>query len=127
MLPKPVRRWRCGGLSRRVDLLACRPDALENGANPLGVRENIELFDPDPDPLDTRVGKAGGADPLRETLAQIDMSGGGDIPNCRDNLFVIDYAPTALTRKRVYGFEIDGDANALAALALTRAYSDSAR
>ena len=126
MLPRPAKRSRCGGLSPLVDLLFCRAGPLEHGADPVGVRENVELFDPDSDPLDTRVGKAGGADPLRETLAQIDVSGSGDIADRCDNLLVIDDASTALSRVRVRGIEVDRDANALGTLALACAYSDPA-
>jgi hypothetical protein len=110
----------------RVDLLSCWSGPLESSANPFGVRENIELFDPDANPLDTRVGKAGGANPLRETFAQIDVSGCGDIADRCHNLLVIDDAPAALSRVRVCGIEIDRDANALAAFALACAYSDPA-
>ena len=54
-----------------------------DGADPFGVREDIELFHPDPNMRDARVGKANGADPFGETFAQIDMSGVCDFADRR--------------------------------------------
>ena len=68
---------------RRAGALQDRPDAF-------GIGKHVELFDPDPDPLDPRIGKAGRADPLGETLAQIDMAGPGDLADRGDDLLVID-------------------------------------
>ena len=62
-------------------------------------RQNIELFDPDAHPFDPRIGKAGAADPLGKALAQIDMPGAGNLPDCGDHFLVVDDAPAVLSGK----------------------------
>src|SRR5207244_2139024 len=98
-----ARRVACCGreLSRSRRALTLRPRPLDYGTDAFGIRENIELLDPDADPFDAPIGKAGSANPFRETLAQIDMSGAGDIADSGDNFFVIDDAPTVLSGEGV--------------------------
>jgi hypothetical protein len=116
---RELRRLRRAALRRR-------PKPLEDGADPFGIRENVELLDPDANPLDPRIGETGGADPLGETLAQIDVPGRGDIADCRDNFFVIDDAPTVFSGERVCRLKVNRNANALPAVSLARAYPDLA-
>src|SRR6266849_5714825 len=73
-----------------------RAGAFEHRADRLGIGEDVELFDLDPDMPDPRIGKARLADPRRKALAQIDMAGGGDPPDRRDDVLVIDHAPAVL-------------------------------
>src|ERR1700760_3238864 len=118
MSPRPARRSPCGGLSRRVEPHssgwgASRPRSLDDGADPFGIREDIELFDPHPNLCDARVGKANGADPLGETLAKIDMSGACDFADAGDNFLVIDDPPAILSGERISSDEVDRNANAL--------------
>jgi hypothetical protein len=118
--------------SRRVDRNssgwgASRPRPLKHGADPIGIWEDIELFDPYPNPRDPRVGKASGTDLLGETLAQIDMSGACDFADPGDNFLVIDDAPAILSGERVCSHEVDRNPNPLLAQTLTRAYSNAAQ
>jgi hypothetical protein len=46
---------------------------LEYRTDAIHIRKHIELFDPHSHPLDSRIGKAGAADPLCKALAQVDM------------------------------------------------------
>src|SRR5437870_6237587 len=56
-----------------------RAVALDDRADRFGVGKDIELLDLDADVRDPRVGKAGIADPRRQSLAQIDVAGMGDL------------------------------------------------
>src|SRR5712691_12441068 len=70
--------------------------AFENRADRLGIGEDVELFDLDPDMPDAGVGKTRIADPGGKALAQIDMPGRGDMADRRDDFLVIDDAPAVL-------------------------------
>ena len=54
--------------------------ALKEGADTFGILEDIELLDPDADTLDPWIREAGGADPLTQALAEIDMTGAVGAP-----------------------------------------------
>src|SRR3984893_5577461 len=131
MWPRPAKPLPCGGPSRRVERNssgwgASRPNSLEDAADPFGIREDIELFDPHPNLRDARIGKANAADPLGETLAQIDMSGACDFADPGDNFLVINDAPAIFSGEGVGSRQVDRNANALLALTLTRASSPAA-
>src|SRR5579859_7097514 len=98
--------------------------AFEDRADAFGIREDVELLDPDPHPLDLRVGEAGGADALGEALAQFEMARARDLADRRHDLFVIDDAPPLLAGKGGRRDKIDGDPHALLLLALAPADAD---
>jgi len=130
MSPRPAKRSPCGRPSRRVEPHSFKwgasgPRPLEDGADPFGIGEDIELFDPHPNLRDARVGKTNGADPLGETLAQIDMSRARDFADAGDNFLVINDASAILSGEGIRSREVDRNANALSAPTLIRAYSDA--
>src|SRR4029077_8770624 len=71
MLTMPTRTG-CGIASGRAG-------AFENRTDRLGIAKDVELLDLGPNVLAPRIGKTGIADPRRKALAQIDMSGLGDL------------------------------------------------
>ena len=97
------------------------------GDGDVGFRKNIELFDPDADHFDPRIGEAGGTHALGKCFAKLDMPRARDLADRRDDLLVIDHAPTVLAQDGVARHELDRDADPLLALALARAYADAAR
>src|SRR6516165_3571276 len=77
------------------------PGPLQDRPDTLRIREYVELFDPDADPLDPGIGKADRANPLGEPLAQIDMPGTSDLADRGDDLLVIDDAPAVFSGEGV--------------------------
>src|SRR2546423_2807200 len=123
MSPRRAKRSPCGGPSQRVEphssgWRANRPGSLDDGADPFGVREDIELFHRDANVCDARIGKANSADPFGETFAQINMPRVRDFADRCDNFFVIDNAPAILSGEGVRCRQVDRNANALLALTL---------
>src|SRR5882724_794801 len=124
MLTIPKRR----GCAIAHPILFCRSRPLEHRADTFGVGEHVELFDPDADPCDARIGEAGRADPFGKSLAQIDVSGAGDLADRGNDLLVIDDPPTVVTREGGGGRrdQIDRDPNALFLLTLAPTDADAA-
>jgi large conductance mechanosensitive channel len=73
--------------------------ALDDRADGLGVGEDVELFDLDASVRHPAIGEAGVADTRGEPLAQIDMTGSGDLTYRRDHLLVVDDAPAIVPRQ----------------------------
>src|SRR5215471_3901936 len=131
MSPKRARRSLYGVRSKRAEIVSTglgspRPGPLQHRADPFRIRENIQLFDPDADAFDTRIGKAGRADPLGKPLAQIDMPGPRDFADRGYDLFVIDDAAPIFSGKGLGGHQIDRDTDPLRMLALAAADPDAA-
>src|SRR5438132_4851108 len=106
-----------------------RAGPFEDRADPLGIGVDVDLLDRHPRMRDPRVGEAGGRDPLGEPLAQVDMTGAGDLADRRHDLFVIDDAAPVFMRiggVRRRG-QLDRDAHALQPVAFDPANPDAAQ
>src|SRR6202790_1072537 len=97
-----------------------RTAAFDDLPDRLGVGKDVELFDFGPDMPDPGIGKACLADPRSKALAQIDMTGTGNLADRGHDLLVIYDAPPVRAGNACFGGggQLDRNTHALRPVAL---------